>query len=607
MEITDEDDNNHDTDAVSIPTWDINRFHNIFNHASEDVLRATAKEKNWKLTGKFETCRHCKESNAQQKGVSRTSNTQSTKPGERLFIDITSIQAHSFGGKKFWLVVVDDATNLTWSFFLQQKNATAKEMFTLLKHLHSNGVIIKYIRCDNAGENVALETMIKTDPDLKHIQFEYTPRDSPQYNGKVERKIAILHGRVRAVLTAAGVPETFRAKLWAEAASFTTDIENFLLSKTYGSSPLNALGIDPIKPESLRQFGEIAIVKYSTKIKGKLRNRGIPVMYLGKAPSHAPDVYRVLKLDTNRVIVTRDAIWLNQTYGEYKGDQRLRDIITVADIPTLPLSVQQQITDQLLDTPTITAPPTTTVPLLEAEPQKPPVTPPTRKSSRQTKPVERLTAAAPGQLTDKATELAQAHDPAELPLVDRVLQQNQGLPSTPDSQSGRETQANFAANFPEEFIEIDIANAAMWIDKYGANFETMNDTGLAAPKTIDYTKVDPSKYKDIFNDPTSFDEAWNHPDPFQRMKWREAILKEFKKMNEQKVWKKIKGSEMPSGRRCVKHKWVFLIKRNGTFRARLVACGYSQIPGIDFNDVYSPVANDTTFRMLLIQMIVNHY
>jgi hypothetical protein len=78
-------------------------------------------------------------------------------------------------------------------------------------------------------------------------------------------------------------------------------------------------------------------------------------------------------------------------------------------------------------------------------------------------------------------------------------------------------------------------------------------------------------------------------------------------MNEQGVWKKIKRNEMPKGRRCVKHKWVFNIKRNGIFRARLVACGYSQIPGVDFNEVYSPVANDITFRMLLIQMMIHGY
>lgn len=42
-------------------------------------------------------------------------------------------------------------------------------------------------------------------------------------------------------------------------------------------------------------------------------------------------------------------------------------------------------------------------------------------------------------------------------------------------------------------------------------------------------------------------------------------------MEELKVWKKIKWNQIPRGRRCIKHKWVFEIKRNGVFRARLVA------------------------------------
>jgi Reverse transcriptase (RNA-dependent DNA polymerase) len=44
----------------------------------------------------------------------------------------------------------------------------------------------------------------------------------------------------------------------------------------------------------------------------------------------------------------------------------------------------------------------------------------------------------------------------------------------------------------------------------------------------------------------------------------------------------------------------FKMKRKGVFRARLVACGYSQIPGVDFNESFAPVINDVSFRIMLI-------
>jgi hypothetical protein len=35
------------------------------------------------------------------------------------------------------------------------------------------------------------------------------------------------------------------------------------------------------------------------------------------------------------------------------------------------------------------------------------------------------------------------------------------------------------------------------------------------------------------------------------------------------------------------------------FRARLVACGYSQIPGVYFNESFASVVNDVSFRIIL--------
>ena len=58
----------------------------------------------------------------------------------------------------------------------------------------------------------------------------------------------------------------------------------------------------------------------------------------------------------------------------------------------------------------------------------------------------------------------------------------------------------------------------------------------------------------------------------------------------------------------MKSKWVLKIKRNGVYCARLVACGYSQIPGIDFNDIpYSPVINDITYQILLVLSMIKGY
>ena len=70
------------------------------------------------------------------------------------------------------------------------------------------------------------------------------------------------------------------------------------------------------------------------------------------------------------------------------------------------------------------------------------------------------------------------------------------------------------------------------------------------------------------------------------------------------VWRKVDKKNIPSNRRLIGNKWVFKIKRDGTYRARLVALGYSQIPGVDYTDNFAPVAHDVSFRIALARMMV---
>ena len=60
---------------------------------------------------------------------------------------------------------------------------------------------VKFIQCDNAGENNKLQELL--DNKGMGIKFEYTAVDTPQQNGKVERKFATLYGKVRSALNAA--------------------------------------------------------------------------------------------------------------------------------------------------------------------------------------------------------------------------------------------------------------------------------------------------------------------------------------------------------------------------------------------------------------------
>ena len=82
-------------------------------------------------------------------------------------------------------------------------------------------------------------------------------------------------------------------------------------------------------------------------------------------------------------------------------------------------------------------------------------------------------------------------------------------------------------------------------------------------------------------EPKTFQEDWHCPVEEERHNWQVAVWKEIKSMINRGVWRKIDIVEIPENRRLNGNKWVFKIKRDRTYRARLVALGYSQIPGVD--------------------------
>ncbi|KAG8498762.1 hypothetical protein CXB51_005210 [Gossypium anomalum] len=85
-------------------------------------------------------------------------------------------------------------------------------------------------------------------------------------------------------------------------------------------------------------------------------------------------------------------------------------------------------------------------------------------------------------------------------------------------------------------------------------------------------------------------------------KWMFAMQEEMKSLHKNKTWYLVK---LPKGKKTVCCKWVFKKKERGQgveeprYKAKLVAKGYSQISGVDFTDVFSPVVKHSSIRALL--------
>ena len=327
------------------------------------------------------------------------------------------------------------------------------------------------------------------------------------------------------------------------------------------------------------------------------------MMYLGRAKDHAADTYRLLHLGTERVYTSRDVIWMNKVYGEYVGTDlpSLHDTVTLVPPTPTKASDNNEMIGDGGDVPVLKLGDTLEKPRIQlvtrasAQPD-----PPTRATTQQPD---------PSALSAKAYRaLKQLESPTINPEATSMVEQLRAM-QTSNQSTGREEENPDTAPTDSAAVALMPISAFGMIDRFGGDFDDLAaDLAMAAteqPKEpLDYNKIDPAMYKEIFENPKSWDEAWNHPDPFQQKKWREAILNEFEKMEKCKVWRKFKRSDIPPGRRCVKHKWVLEIKRDGRFRARLVACGYSQVGGEDFTEVYSPVANDVTFRIVVMCIVM---
>jgi len=91
--------------------------------------------------------------------------------------------------------------------------------------------------------------------------------------------------------------------------------------------------------------------------------------------------------------------------------------------------------------------------------------------------------------------------------------------------------------------------------------------------------------------------------------WNESMLDELNSLAENGVFN---IEENPKDRKVISNRWVYALKRNVAgkvirCKSRLVGKGFSQVEGIDYQEVFSPVVRYETLRFLFAHCAVHDY
>lgn len=380
------------------------------------------------------------------------------------------------------------------------------------------------------------------------IEHQVTVPYSPQQNGVAERKNRTLVEMIRCMLFDAGLQK----KYWGEAMLTACYLQNRQPTSGNAKTPYEKWVGNPPSVRHIRTFGCCAYAHVDKQKRQKLDPKSEKLVMVGY--SDVTKGYRLLNPTNDKITISRDVIFF-----EKEEETSLEEKNSKGKLTDIKESRIEEVTLDLGSDKDIGA-----------------------------------------KFHEKEPEINNEFDQED--LWNEVQGQNEG--ATLD-------------NIQE--IEEDAADEIMEIGQEDMVQNETNNVEPEARRSSRSTKgIPPKRYRAdkvvrevTAEEPQNFKEAVKSP---KCEEWKSAMLDELKSLNDNKTWELV---ELPRGVAPVGNKWVYKIKKDPQgnvikYKARLVAQGFSQKYGTDYDEVFAPVVKPTTFRTYLtlagmLDWHVKHY
>ena len=503
---------------------------------------------------------------------------------ERIQGDICGPIDPPCGPFKYFIVLIDASTRWSHVCLLSTRNLAFARLLAQIIKLRAQfpDYPIKKIRLDNAGEytsnafdDYCTSIGITVEHPVPHVHTQ---------NGLAESLIKRLQLIARPMLMRTKLP----VSAWGHAILHAAALLKIRPTSYHSYSPIQIITGNEPNISHLRIFGCVVYVPitppHRTKM-GPQRRMGIYVGY------ESPSIIKHLEPSTGNLFTARfaDCHFDESNFPTLGGDNaQLKKEISWK----IPLDISDPRTKQS-----------------ELEVQR-------------IVHLQRIANQLPDAFNDAAkvtkSYIAAANAPAKINLPEGKMpsanepmaRQKRGRPlGSKDKNPRKKWIVQTSDQKPKEVIdkdtspeEDDIPEDSTIIEtsfNYITSGKSWNRKEIEIDNIFAYNVAIDVMINDEDPEPKSVDECRKRDD---WPKWKEAIQSELNSLNKRNVFGPI--VQTPENVKPVGYRWVFVRKTNDNneivrYKARLVAQGFSQRPGIDFEETYSPVMDGITFRYLV--------
>ncbi|GJR58326.1 putative ribonuclease H-like domain-containing protein, partial [Tanacetum coccineum] len=482
----------------------------------------------------------------------------------------------SVNGKKYILVIVDDYSRFIWVKCLRSKDKDPAFIINFLKMIQ---VLLKEtvrrIRTDNGTEFV--NQTLREYYEKVGISHETSVARSPQQNGVVERRNRTLIEAARTMLIYAKAP----LFLWAEAVATACYTQNrSMIRRRHGKTPYELLHDKPPDLSYLHVFGALCYPTNDSENLGKLQPKADIGIFIGYAPTKK--AFRIYNRRTRRIIETNHVVFdeLTAMASEHSSSgPALHDMThSLNPPPYLDLHAPEVIApipeavapEHAVST---GSPSSTTVDQDAPSPSNSHTTP------------ETPTPIFSHDVEEDNHDIEVAHmgnDPyfgIPIPEVSSDQSSSDVIHKIvhPDHQVSEHT-SKWTKDHPLE-------NIIGALDRPVSTRLQLHEQALFCYYDAFLTSVEPKNYKEALTQAC----------------WIEAMQEELHEFERLEVWELVPP---PDKAFVISLKWIYKVKLDelgGILKnkARLVARGYRQEEGIDFEESFAPVARLEAIRIFL--------